>query len=144
MITIVLPAVAVVLAFLAPAGECPAQDEPCAARPQVQCELLMRSIARREVRVECTLFALPTFLHSAESTQLTVVEGSPLELQCVGGFNLDWVFDGEFLNFSGGSSCGGYCSLSHNSLVFRAVLRQHQGGYACVPATVTYNVVVIG
>ena len=105
----------------------------------------MRSIARREVRVECTLFALPTFLHSAESTQLTeVVEGSPLELPCVGGVNIIWTFGGELLNFSSGSSCGGYCSLSLNSLVFREVLRQHQGEYVCASGTVMYNVAVIG
>lgn len=141
--TIVLPAVAVVLAFLAPAGECPPQDQPCAARPQVQCELLLRSMARREVRVECTLFALPIFLHSAESAKLTeVVEGSALELQCDSSIN-EWFFEGAPLIFSGGISCGGYCNLSHDSLVFRAVLRQHQGEYSCIDGVI-YIVTVIG
>lgn len=71
---------------------------------------------------------------------VAVVEGSALELLCVGGADWKvWEFNGSDV-----STCGGYCTVANESLVFRAVLRQHQGRYACLLATVAYLVTVIG
>ena len=69
-----------------------------------------------------------------------VVEGSALELLCVGGADWQvWDVDGSDV-----STCGGYCTVANESLVFRAVLRQHQGRYSCLLGTVAYLVTVIG
>ena len=84
----------------------------------------------------------PSLLRPAGAQLQTevVVEGSALELPCVEG--IDWrVWD---FNGSDVSTCGGYCSAANGSLVFRAVLRQHQGRYACLLGTVSYLVTVIG
>lgn len=143
-----LLAAAVALATLAPAGELCLYDcgtvgthLQCSAaqRSAVQPQLLLMFIS---VGHSSSVRYCPFLLRPAGVQLQTevVVEGSALELLCVGGADWQvWDVDGSDV-----STCGGYCTVANESLVFRAVLRQHQGRYSCLLGAVTYLVTVIG
>ena len=142
--TAVLLTAAVALATLAPAGELCLYDCGTVGTPAAQCSAVQPQLLLRFISVgHSSSVRYCPFLLRPAGVQLqteVVVEGSALELLCVEGIDWRvWNFNG-----SGVSTCGGYCTVANESLVFRAVLRQHQGRYACLLGTVTYLVAVIG